>query len=224
MADAAILAIGNSLVTDLLEAYLEDAEPPIGVAKAVSLVQGLAVLELPFPVNLVLLCAPVAETDGVGAIRELRRRWPDLPVAILSGDASSQAIQAAIEAGACGIVSQRLPAPVCLATLRLLLTGERHFPEPEYEDRGSARYSAAETIVGSLTPREFETLMHLSQGRSNKEIAREMGIEIVTVTLHLTNLYRKLGVSSRARAIRCVVEAGLPAHGRWAVAKTQSEH
>jgi len=40
--------------------------------------------------------------------------------------------------------------------------------------------------------------MHLSQGRSNKEIAREMGIEIVTVTLHLTNLYRKLGVSSRA--------------------------
>jgi len=67
----------------------------------------------------------------VGAIRELRRRWPDLPVAILSGDASSQAIQAAIEAGACGIVSQRLPAPVCLATLRLLLTGERHFPEPE---------------------------------------------------------------------------------------------
>jgi len=47
MVDSVILAIGNPLGTDLLAAYLKDAEPPIGVAKAVSLVQGLAVLELP---------------------------------------------------------------------------------------------------------------------------------------------------------------------------------
>jgi len=212
---ATILVIASQLETDLLEAYLRDAKPLIAVAKAASAVQGLAILESPRPADLVLLWLPAPWKDAMEAVREMLRRRPDTPVALLSSDASAQAVRAAAGAGASGLISTHLSAPAFMATLRRLLAGERCYSDPEYEDRRSVPRGAADIIVDSLTPRERQALMHLTKGRSNKEIAKEMGIETVTVTLHLPNLYRKLAVPGRAHASRLAVAAGLHLDDRW---------
>ncbi len=206
-----ILVVGNPLGSDLIEAYLKDAQPPIEVAKATSIAQALAVLESPRAVNLVLLSWHPPQTEGLRGVHDMRSRRPEIPVAVLSGDVSAKLVRAALAAGVCGFVSKRLPAPAFVAALRLLLASQKFFPPALLQDSAEEPRSAAEGIAEALTPRELETLVHLSMGRSNKEIAKAMDIEIVTVTLHLTNLYRKLGVSGRAQAIRRAVEAGLQA-------------
>lgn len=204
-----IIVVGDALVSDLIEAYLLGAEPPIGVIKATSAAQALAVLESPTKVHLALFDWRLPDVSGLSAFRELRKRYAEFPVAVLSGEASAETVRAAIEAGACGFVSNRLPGPAFVAALRLMLAGEMYFPPTLFQEVPDGPRSEAGGLVETLTPRELETLKHLSKGRSNKEIARAMNIEIVTVTLHLTNIYRKLGVSSRVQAVRRAVEAGV---------------
>ncbi|MCX8061287.1 MAG: response regulator transcription factor [Anaerolineales bacterium] len=65
------------------------------------------------------------------------------------------------------------------------------------------------TVVSSLSPREMEVLNHLSQGQSNKEIARQMGISHQTVKNHLASLFRKLGVEDRTQAVVFALQHGL---------------
>jgi two-component system, NarL family, nitrate/nitrite response regulator NarL len=207
-----ILVVGNPLGSDLIEAYLKDISPPIEVAKATSVAQALAVLELPRVVNLVLLSLHPPHTEGLRAVQDIRERRPDIPVAVLCGETSAKVARAVLEAGVCGFISKRLQGPAFVAALRLVLAGEQYFPANLLH--ADVPRTTADGIAKALTPRELETLVHLSNGRSNKEIARAMNIKIVTVTLHLTNLYRKLGVSGRAQAVRRAVEAGLQASCR----------
>jgi two-component system response regulator DegU len=68
---------------------------------------------------------------------------------------------------------------------------------------------AARWDPSSLTAREYETLQRLMKGDSNQEIANVLGISVGTVKNHLTSVYKKLGVSSRAEAIVRVRERGL---------------
>ena len=206
---ATIIVVGDALVSDLIEAYLHGAKPPIGVIKATSVAQALAVLESPTRVHLALFDWKLPEVSGLSAFRELRKRYAEFPVAVLSGEASAETVRVAIEAGACGFVSSCLAGPAFVAALRLMLAGEMYFPPALFQELTEGPRSEADGLVDTLTPRELETLKHLSRGRSNKEIARAMNIEIVTVTLHLTNLYRKLRVSGRVQAVRRAVEAGV---------------
>ena len=63
--------------------------------------------------------------------------------------------------------------------------------------------------VPRMTPRERGVLRSLCDGLSNKEIARELGIEDVTVRLHLRGVYRKLGVNNRAHAVSTALSIGI---------------
>jgi two-component system nitrate/nitrite response regulator NarL len=74
--------------------------------------------------------------------------------------------------------------------------------ETEYEERASP--------FAVLTPRELEILKHLSEGQSNKVIARNLGISDGTVKLHVKSILRKLDVHSRVEAAVMAVEKGLP--------------
>ena len=64
-------------------------------------------------------------------------------------------------------------------------------------------------LEDGLTPRELESLRMLVKGLSNKEIARELGVQGVTIKLHLRNAYRKIGASNRVDAVRIAVEQKL---------------
>lgn len=205
----AVLVVANPLVTDLIEAYLGKTNPPIGVVKAASVAQALAVIEAPRPVDLVLFDLHLPEANGLSGFRSLRERCPHLPMAILSGDPSARTVHAVRKAGARGFLSKRLLGPAFVTALRLLLAGEHYFPAALLQESAKAPRRTGEGIADALTPRELETLEHLSKGRSNKEIAKAMDIEIVTVTLHLTNIYRKLGVSGRLQAVRRAAEVGI---------------
>ena len=110
----------------------------------------------------------------------------------------------AMLAGATGFVGRSNPAEKLLDTCVAVAAGQMVFPF-------LAVRNLAANPIQQLTRRERALLESLSQGLTNKVLAREFGILANTIKFHLSNLYEKLGVQSRARAIASYYSLRLPA-------------
>jgi two-component system nitrate/nitrite response regulator NarL len=103
-----------------------------------------------------------------------------------------------------GILTYDLPAEAFVRSLRLICSGERVFPREltlrSWAGTPSHANSPHRSDVERLSPREREILSHLTEGHSNKGIARILGITEATVKVHLKNLLRKIRVDNRTQA------------------------
>jgi len=198
------------LLVDLLEAYLRGLSPPINVIKATSMPQALAIVQGGGDIALAVLDRHMPDMDGLTGLRHLRRLKPDLPVAILTGSPGVSGIEAARQAGAVAYIHKTIGAPGIGQLLLRVLAGERCFPAPASDRSPSPPAAAGDTDAGpGLSAREQDVLSQLVAGRPNKDIARALAIAPVTVSFHLTQIYRKLGASSRTEAVRIAFERGL---------------
>jgi DNA-binding NarL/FixJ family response regulator len=155
-----------------------------------------------------------------GALAEFCRRFASVPVVVLSGSNTAEDILTALKAGAKGYVPKTFSGPALVHSLRLILEGERFFPACALEEllslggsfkNGSGGASATTTegaLLGRLSVRERDILEHMIQGGTNKEIARQLEVQEITVKVHLRNIYRKLGAANRAQAVRIALEDG----------------
>lgn len=208
-----LLVDDHVLLVDLLEAYLGRLDPPIRVIKATSMPQALAIVQRGDDVALAVLDRHMPDMDGLTGLKHLRRLKPELPVAILTGSPGASGVNAAREAGAVAYIHKTIGAPGISDLLLRVMAGERHFPA---QVGGSAPAVADVAPVSSprdpkagLSPREKEVLSLLATGYPNKDIAHALGVALVTVSFHLTQIYRKLGASSRTEAVRFAFERGL---------------
>jgi DNA-binding NarL/FixJ family response regulator len=133
-----------------------------------------------------------------------------VPIVILSGETNPDVIRNALQAGAAGFLPKTMRGTAMLNALRLILAGERYVPDILVGGQPVSAEEAASAgpAPTSLTQREREVMGLLVQGLSNKEIGHRLGIEVVTVALHLRSIYRKLGVASRTQAVRLALEQG----------------
>jgi DNA-binding NarL/FixJ family response regulator len=135
----------------------------------------------------------VAPHDGpsiAAEIRALRRQLRDVPVVALIPTADQAECRRAISAGADGAVLDRDLDDALVATVRAAAAGQISFPE-------GLQGGADEP---SLTPRERQVLGSVVTGRTNAQIAHELGLAESTVKSHLSSAFAKLGVASRAEA------------------------
>jgi DNA-binding NarL/FixJ family response regulator len=119
---------------------------------------------------------------------------------ILVGDEEDEPLlRRALEAGADAYLTRRVEPEDLVFAIRQVLAPAMYLIWPFASPR---RWSENEELPFDLTRREFEALDLIAQGRSNAEIAKELGITEQTVKGHLWRLYRKLGVSNRTDAAR----------------------
>jgi DNA-binding NarL/FixJ family response regulator len=173
----------------------------VGVAESGS--QVLPVAERSRP-DLVLLDLRMPGMDGLTCIRLLQERLPSVKIAVLSGNDSDEIAQEALGAGASAFISKRVDPD----ELPDALTAAFEATVSEPIGRADHGRSAAARDAG-LTERELEILRALGQGQSNKAIAGSLWLAEQTVKFHLTNIYRKLGVSSRTEAVHWAFRHGL---------------
>ena len=147
------------------------------------------------PFDLVLLDLNMPGMHGVKTIGRAIEANGGKPVAIISGSCSADIAQAAIEAGAAGFVPKTLAAKSILAAVKFMAEGEVYAP---FKLMSSTPDSAA--AQAGLTPRERDVLRGLSEGKANKEIARDLDLQEVTVKLHVKTLCRKLQARNRTQA------------------------
>jgi two-component system NarL family response regulator len=152
-------------------------------------------------VTLLDLRMPVME--GVETVRRIRERDPQAKVIVLTTYDTDEDIARALKAGAKAYILKDIAADALISCIHDVLKGKTYLAP-------SAAAKLAERVTKiQLTPRELATLRSMAQGRSNKEVASELGISERTVKTHLGHLFQKLGVTSRTEAVRVATHRGL---------------
>ncbi len=158
--------------------------------------------------DLVLL--DLLEPPGAGAppgldlAQALRRQWPRLRLLAVSARAEPALVRAALRAGADGFMSKGFERLELVQALDALRQGRRWISPPI-----QAALQAAERAGPALTPRQRDVLAQLARGRSNKQIARDLGISIKTVEYHRAELIARLDLHDVASLTRYALAQGL---------------
>jgi len=154
-------------------------------------------------VDLVFLDLLLPDLDGFVALTRLRELREDVPVVVISGAADRFNVRRAIDLGAMGFVPKSSSTALMRHALRRVLDGAIYIP-PEDLLVGSGSEEPPEAQL-DLTPRQWQILRRVLQGKPIKRIANELAIAESTVKTHITPILRALNATTRTEAI---VKAG----------------
>jgi two-component system, NarL family, nitrate/nitrite response regulator NarL len=173
------------------------------VGEAVNGVQVLPLVRRLKP-DLVLLDLRMPQMDGLTCLGKIRKEFPEMKVAILSVSQDPELIQTALKRGANAYIVKTIDPDDLAGALRQALDGNVFTTAGVTEDPAER---AAKDV--GLTERELGIVRAVARGLSNEAISKELWVAEQTVKFHLTNIYRKLGVSNRTEAARYAFEHGL---------------
>jgi len=200
-----LLADDQELVRDTIAAFLR-LEPGLEVEVAADFPAALALVRQGGGYDLILLDYMMPGMNGLAGLAAMRGALPGLSVAILSGTAPRAVAEQALAEGAAGFLPKTMSTKTLIAAIRFMAAGEIYAPMAMMTEREAP----SATLAGAqLTTRETEVLRLLCRGMANKEIARELDLQEVTVKLHVKTLYRKIDAKNRTHAAMIAKEAGL---------------
>lgn len=162
--------------------------------------------------DLVLLDLHMPGSDGPASVGYFRKRYPSMPVVVVSGEENSRSMEKVMNYGASGFVCKSSNTRVMLDALQLVLSGGVYTPHEMLRHQTGGATSdkrSANTNGCGLTRRQMDALEHLCAGMSNKEIAAAMQLAEGTVKVHIAAVYQTLKVSSRLEAVRAAEQLGL---------------
>ncbi len=231
-----LLADDHTLFRDALVQYIERAEPESDITLAKDFYEVVDLMKEKPEQDLILLDLRMPGMNGMEGFKRMRDDYPDIPVALMSGVAETKDVNAAMDLGAVGYFPKTLSGKALLKAIQLVLTGERFVPidhetnaimPSHYNGKGKGESGGSNgngygglqetqskmdgSAVVQLTPRETEVLSYLARGASNKEIARELDLQVVTVKLHVRGVCRKLEAKNRTQAALRARELGIVA-------------
>lgn len=163
--------------------------------------------------DLMLLDLGLPGLDGLSYLSTLRRRYPAMPVVILSAFDDANTVNRAMKSGAAGFVPKTYSSDRLLDALREVLAGAVFAPDggvtsPVSVPRATLGGKVDPAKIG-LTERQREVLRLMSRGKSNRDIAGLLGLSEGTVKVHLTAIFKALGVSSRTQALVAITQQGI---------------
>jgi DNA-binding NarL/FixJ family response regulator len=146
-----------------------------------------------------LIDVTMPDFEPIGTIREIRARYPDLKILVVSAYDDDAYVQGLLGAGVNGYHLKDQPLSELRLAVQRVLAGERWICSPLVEKLVRAR----ETGVAPqpLTARQRDLLRCLKEGLDNQAIARRTGLSVKTVENHMTRLYRQINVQSRLEAV-----------------------
>lgn len=192
---------------DAVREHLARAFPDIQIVTVPSFAAACEALAGPEAFDLVVLDFSMPGIAGVEGIRALRRDHPDLAIAVTSGVAHAAEVKAVLDLGARGYLPKTLTGAAYAGALRAVAEGGTYVPVETVQ--AMARVTDGLPNAEGLTPRELQVLDGIADGKPNKQIARDLDINEVTVKLHARSIFRKIGVHNRAQAAVAARERGL---------------
>jgi len=209
----------HPLVQEGVSAALESLADDVTVMAARDAEQGLGLAAENPDLDLVLLDLALPGMSGFNLIGKLHERLPSLPVVVLSALEEPENVRHAINAGAMGFVPKSAATRVLIEVLQQVLEGNVTVPLALQSSGPPISHAlpaaagdappAAEPDVALLTLRQLEVLSRVCQGKTNKQIATELGLSEKTVKAHVTAIFKVLGVVNRTQAVLVARRVGM---------------
>jgi two-component system, NarL family, nitrate/nitrite response regulator NarL len=212
-----LLADDHHLLRDGLKLLMKRLDDGHGVeiVEADDFVRALELAQSVDGLDLVILDLSMPGMHGLKGLDRMCEACPDVPVVILSGTYDRKLVLDALVRGAYGYIPKTLGGRAILSALQLVLSGEKFVPsiildndEQSPTDPHGDGDIPVDNPIHRLTRRERDVLAVLAEGHPNKEIARQLGLQEVTVKVHLKGVFRKLGATNRTQAVRIAHKLG----------------
>jgi DNA-binding NarL/FixJ family response regulator len=199
-----LLADDHPLFRQALRAVIAGAQPAFTVEEADTLESAQNALEKYQDIELVMLDLKMPDCRGFSGLLTLRALYPLLPIIIVSASQDSEIVSRAITFGAAGFIPKSATYAQIAEGLEAVMAGDVWAPVTTVE---KTPWTAS---IASLTPSQLKILTGLQRGLLNKQIAAEMGISSATVKVHMSAMFRKLGVMNRTQAAVAAEAMNLP--------------
>lgn len=205
------------LVREGLVQTLSQLEADVEVFEAFDCDSAGALLEQEHDFDMVLLDLGLPGVDGLSCLGIIRRRYPAIPVVIVSAYDDAHTVNRALKNGASGFVPKAYSSERLIAALHDVLDGRIFTPEQMLPVNLGADLPHSPVPIGGdaepaefgLTERQSEVLALMARGKSNRDIAEQLGLSEGTVKIHITAIFKALGVSSRTQALVAVARYGI---------------
>ena len=200
-----LIADDHDLLRDTLAMFL-NGQGDIETGSAADFAEATQMIQKNERYDLVLLDLNMPGMNGLDGLTQAMSMNGGQRVALLSGSANREIVEKALEAGAAGFVPKTLSAKSMINAVKFMAMGEQYAP---IDFMTSVEEVISHPLADRLTRRELQVLEGLTEGKANKEIARDLEITEPTVKLHMKTLYQKLDASNRTQAALIAREAGL---------------
>jgi DNA-binding NarL/FixJ family response regulator len=196
------------LIRDALHAVLKDLKPDATIAEAASSREAMQFLEQNPGLHLVVLDLNLPDRDGLALLGDLRGRYADVSVVVLSAHSDREIVRKSLELGALGFIPKSSPRGVMLSAFSLMFSGGVYIPPeilpgmnalaPRPRDLQSSRPKFSDL---GLTDRQVDVLTLMMQGKSNKAICRALKLAEPTVKSHVAAILKSLNCANRTEAV-----------------------
>ncbi|PWC52480.1 hypothetical protein TSO221_14200 [Azospirillum sp. TSO22-1] len=184
--------------------------PGATVIEAGSLAEAVRLAQEESDLSAVLFDLQMGDTEGLPGVEAMLHVLDGVPLVVISGTLDASLIAACIRAGARGFLPKGSEAEALDHALPVVLSGGIYAPLPRGATVSPSMPPPTPGILDGLTARQREILVLLLEGRSNKEIARSLGILEGTIKVHLRSVMQRLGVHNRTQLALLVSRAGPP--------------
>jgi DNA-binding NarL/FixJ family response regulator len=192
----------HPLLREGVTAVLEDEAGVEVVAQATNGREAIDAFEKHRP-DITLMDLQMPEMNGIDAITEIRSRWPNARIVVLTTYKGDVSALRALRAGAVGYLLKDQLTTDLMETIRTVDAGGRRIP-PEIAEALAARLGE-----DALSEREIQVLRSVAQGNSNKRVALELGISEETVKAHMKSIAEKLNANDRTHAVTIALRRGI---------------
>lgn len=168
-------------------------------------------------IDVALVDVRMPDADGLDLLHEMKQRWPELPVIMLSSFDHAHYVRRALAEGAAGYMLKDATPEDLEQAIKVAMSGGGNVLSPRViqnlfesvEEGASENGAGGPRPHGTLTQRETDILALLVEGRSNRDISRALFLSEKTVKAHLAAIFRKLGVTNRTQAAMAAVAMGI---------------
>ena len=167
--------------------------------------------------DVALVDVRMPDSDGLELLHEIKARWPDVPVIMLTSFDHAHYVRRALAEGAAGYMLKDATPEDLEQAIKVAISGGGNVLSPKViqnlfdamDGATSENGEGSRRPTSALTQRETDILSLLAEGKSNRDISRALYLSEKTVKAHLAAIFRKLGVSNRTQAAMAAVAMGI---------------
>lgn len=197
-----LIADDHPLYRDALRFALNLSDHQLTILEASDLNQTLDLVQNN-DIDLLLLDLHMPGSNDLFGLIHIRKLYPDLPVAVISGLEDQNIVSKVINTGAMGFIPKTTGSESIAKAVETILDGDTWVPESLANDIDEAdnEFAALAEKVSSLTTAQYKVLCFMRDGLLNKQIGFELDIAEATVKAHVTAVFKKLGINNRTQAV-----------------------